>query len=230
ILTIFIPIFVSAVYGGTATNAGFILIPMMLGSVAGSAIGGIFQTKTSYRNLMLISVASFGLGMFLLSTLTPDTARYLLTIYMITAGFGVGFSFSLLPTASNHNLEARYRGTANSTNSFLRSFGMTLGITIFGVIQGQTLSSKLKTTFAGMNAPGGSGFSMDDPQALFKSDVRAQIPPDILKKIVGAMSDSITHMFLLALIPIGIAAITVILMGNARVQVAKKPESESAPS
>ncbi|PMD10044.1 MFS transporter, partial [Priestia megaterium] len=40
ILTVFIPIFVQAVYGGSATNAGLILTPMMLGSVAGSAIGG----------------------------------------------------------------------------------------------------------------------------------------------------------------------------------------------
>lgn len=45
ILTVFIPIFVQAVYGGSATNAGLILTPMMLGSVAGSAIGGIFLTK-----------------------------------------------------------------------------------------------------------------------------------------------------------------------------------------
>ena len=33
ILTVYIPIFVQAVYGGSATNAGLILTPMMLGSV-----------------------------------------------------------------------------------------------------------------------------------------------------------------------------------------------------
>ena len=127
ILTVFIPIFVQAVYGGSAKNAGLILTPMMLGSVAGSSVGGIFLTKTSYRNLMFISIVSYILGMYFLGTMTVDTARFLLTIYMILVGFGVGFSFSLLPTASIHNLEPQYRGTANSTNSFLRSFGMTLG-------------------------------------------------------------------------------------------------------
>lgn len=111
ILTVYIPIYVQAVYGGSATNAGLILMPMMLGSVAGSAFGGIFLTKISYRNLMVISVISYFAGMFLLSTLTPDTARILLTLYMILVGFGMGFSFSLLPTASQHNLDARYRGT-----------------------------------------------------------------------------------------------------------------------
>ena len=61
ILTVYIPIFVQAVYGGSATNAGLILTPLMLGSVVGSAIGGIFQTKTSYRNLMLISIIASSL-------------------------------------------------------------------------------------------------------------------------------------------------------------------------
>lgn len=226
ILTIFIPIFVSAVYGGSATSSGYILIPMMLGSVAGSAIGGIFQTKTTYRRLMAISVATFALGMLLLSTLTPNTARILLTLYMTLAGFGVGFSFSLLPTASNHNLEQRYRGTANSTNSFLRSFGMTLGITLFGVIQGQALSARLATAFAGMEGGGAMEFGRSDMQTLFAEGARNQIPPAILERIVQAMSDSITQMFLLALIPIGIAALAVLFMGNARVEVPAKPASD----
>lgn len=205
ILTVFIPIFVQGVYGGTAKNAGLILTPMMLGSVAGSSVGGIFLTKTSYRNLMLISIVSYVVGMFFLGTMTVDTARWLLTLYMILVGFGVGFSFSLLPTASIHNLEPQYRGTANSTNSFLRSFGMTLGVTIFGTIQGNVFQDKLKTAFVGMQGAG--NFKMGDPREIFQASERAKIPDFILSKIVHAMSDSITHAFMLALIPIALAAV-----------------------
>ena len=228
ILTVFIPIFVQAVYGGSATNAGFILMPMMLGSVLGSAGGGIFQTKTSFRNLMIVSVISYFAGMYLLSTLTPDTTRTLLTMYMILVGFGMGFSFSLLPTASIHNLEQKYRGTANSTNSFLRSFGMTLGITVFGVIQNNVFTDKIKDAFKGFkstdgtNEDGGSSFNLEDPQQLFQCGEREKIPDVILDKIVNAMSDSITTMFLLALIPIAIAVVIVLMMGNTRVVAAKK--------
>ncbi|MFJ7728188.1 MDR family MFS transporter [Neobacillus sp. NPDC097160] len=225
ILTVFIPIFVQGVYGGTAKNAGLILTPMMLGSVAGSSVGGIFLTKTSYRNLMLISIVSYVVGMFFLGTMTVDTARWLLTLYMILVGFGVGFSFSLLPTASIHNLEPQYRGTANSTNSFLRSFGMTLGVTIFGTIQGNVFQDKLKAAFAGMQ--GGGNFKMGDPREIFQASERAKIPDFILSKIVHAMSDSITHAFLLALIPIALAAVTIFFMGNARVVVTKKESSKN---
>ncbi|TCP21349.1 EmrB/QacA subfamily drug resistance transporter [Scopulibacillus darangshiensis] len=220
ILTVFIPIFVQAVYGGSATNAGLILTPMMLGSVAGSAIGGIFQTKTSYRNLMIISVIAYFIGMYLLGNMTPDTAHLLLTVFMVIVGFGMGFSFSLLPTASIHNLDPRYRGSANSTNSFLRSFGMTLGVSVFGSIQNNIFNNNLKDAFKGMQGSGTA--NMGNPQEIFQSGQRSKIPDFILDKIVHAMSASITHTFMLALIPIVLAAVTIIFMGNARVETSQK--------
>ncbi|MGE7920097.1 MDR family MFS transporter [Viridibacillus sp. NPDC093762] len=218
ILTVYIPIYVQAVYGASATNAGLILMPMMLGSVAGSAFGGIFLTKISYRNLMIISVISYFAGMFLLSTLTPDTARILLTMYMILVGFGMGFSFSLLPTASQHNLDARYRGTANSTNSFLRTLGMTMGITIFGTIQNNVFTNKLAEGFKSLGESANSAmFNIGDIRQIFEPSVREKIPAEILDVIVNAMSNSVTHVFLLALIPIVIAVVFVFMMGNSRV-------------
>ncbi|CEG29733.1 MDR family MFS transporter [Bacillus sp. B-jedd] len=221
ILAVFIPIFVQAVYGGTATNAGFILTPMMLGSVAGSMIGGIFQTKTSFRNLMVISVIAYAAGMFLLGTMTPDTSRLLLTTYMVIVGFGTGFSFSLLPAASINNLAFQYRGSANSTNSFLRSFGMTLGVTIFGTIQNHVFTDKLEKGFSGFPGAGNAMMNMRDPQEIFSAAGRAKIPGNILDIIVNAMSDSITITFTLALLPIAIAAVTIFFMGNARVELQK---------
>lgn len=220
IIAVFIPIFVQAVYGSSATSAGFILTPMMLGSVLGSMIGGVFQTKVSFRNLMVLSVLSFFIGMLLLGNMSPDTARYMLTVFMLVAGFGVGFNFSLLPSASMNDLEPRYRGSANSTNSFLRSFGMTLGITIFGTIQNNVFTNKLADAFRGM---GGTGpMQLGDPQQIFQPETRSQIPDEILNPVIQAMSESITFIFMLTLIPIAIAAVTVLFMGNAKVKTSKE--------
>lgn len=217
ILTVFIPIFVQAVYGGTAKNAGLILIPMMLGSVAGSSVAGISQTKTSYRNIMFVSIIAYFFGMLLLSMMTPETSRLWLTVYMALTGFGVGFSFSLLPSASMHNLEPRFRGTANSTNSFFRSLGMTIGVTIFGTIQSNKLINELHNTFGANTA----SFS-PDPHALFEAGTRAQIPPNVLQKIVDAMASSITYAFSIALVPIALAAFAIFFMGNEKLEVQQK--------
>ncbi|WP_071461438.1 MDR family MFS transporter [Bacillus massilinigeriensis] len=226
ILAVFIPIFVQAVYGGTAKNAGLILMPMMLGSVAGSGIGGGFQTKTSFRNLMIVSIVSYFAGMYMLSSMTPETTRLSLTLYMILVGFGVGFSFSLLPTASIHNLDPRYRGSANSTNSFLRSLGMTLGVTIFGTIQNKFFTSELKDAFSGVQGGGAPNMNLGDPQQLFESGQRAQMPDFVLDKIVLAMSDSITFIFMLSLIPIALAAVTILFMGKEGVTVNQESKTD----
>lgn len=148
--TVYIPIFVQGVYGGTATNSGLILLPMMLGSVVTAQLGGFLTSKMSYHNIMFLSGIIMIGGFALLSTITPDTSRLVLTLYMIVVGLGVGFSFSVLSMAAIHNFGMLQRGSATSTSNFIRSLGMTLGITIFGTIQRSDLASQLKETFNGM--------------------------------------------------------------------------------
>lgn len=218
-LTIFIPIFVQAVYGGSATNAGIILMPMLLGSVVGSAFAGFAQSKMTYRKIMVISVVVYSIGMIFMSTITPDTSRLLLTIYMILVGLGVGFSFSLLPSASVHKMDYRHRGSANSTNSFFRSLGLALGITIFGSLQTKLLTNEIKTNLGASGDQAAS--TIDNLQTVFQPEQRAQIPSNILEVIVNAMSNSISATFLWSLIPIAIAVVAVYFMGNEKLEVSK---------
>lgn len=150
ILMTYLPIYIQSVYGASAMGAGLVLMPLLLGVVGGSASDGIFLTKTSYRNLMILSVITYFVGMLLLSTLGPESSRTLLTVYMVMVGYGMGFSFLLFPTASLHKLAPQYRGTANSTNQFMRTLGMTIGVTIFGSIQSKLLTSNLTEGFKGV--------------------------------------------------------------------------------
>jgi len=222
-LTIFIPIFVQAVYGGSATNAGIILMPMLLGSVVGSALGGILQTKISYRKIMVISVVAYSIGMILMGTITPDTARVILSLYMVLVGFGVGFSFSLLPAASMHKMDYRHRGSANSTNSFFRSLGLALGITIFGAIQTKLFTNKIASDFS--KIPGSDSSSIEsfgNIQNVFLPETRKAIPPEILDVITNAMSNSISTTFLWALIPVAISVLAVFYMGPEKLEIQKK--------
>jgi len=59
-----------------------------------------------------------------------------------------------------------------------------------------------------------SPFRRGDTRSLFTDAERAKIPPQILDKIVHAMFSSITHIFLLALIPLTFAMVAVLLMGR----------------
>ncbi|CAM3485681.1 MULTISPECIES: MDR family MFS transporter [Paenibacillus] len=217
VATIYIPIFVSGVYGGSATNSGLILMPMMLGSVVGSQLGGMLTTRAAFRNIMILSAVCFIAGIFCLSTIGPDTPRYLLTVYMVLTGFGVGFSFSVLSMASIHNFDARQRGAATSTNSFLRSFGMTVGITIFGIIQRNGLNNRLADL--GGNAPAGADLSAD---AILSPEVMNQMPPQVREQIIGSLADSVARTFMWALVPAVLALVFVLMMGKERVIVPGK--------
>ncbi|WP_422659512.1 MDR family MFS transporter [Paenibacillus sp. EC2-1] len=225
VATVYIPIFVSGVYGGTATNSGLILMPMMIGSVFGSQIGGILTTRTTFRNIMIFSSLCFVAGIFCLSTLSPETSRMMLTLFMVLTGFGVGFSFSVLSMASIHNFDARQRGAATSTNSFLRSLGMTVGITIFGIIQRNVFTDKLVTGMAGGNAPEGVAVN---PDTVMSSGALEQMPPAVREHAISSLADSIAQAFTWALVPAVLAFVFVLMMGNERVVVKPKAPKQAA--
>ncbi|MDF2557483.1 MAG: major facilitator transporter [Bacillales bacterium] len=226
-LTVFVPIIISAKFGGSSIDSSLVLTPMMLGSVAGSASAGFSQTKFKFRNIILVSLTAFLAGMFFMSTVTPETSRTLITFYMILCGYGIGFNFSLLPTTSMHHIDARHRGSANSTNQFFRTLGMTIGISIFGSIQSNILSEKLSDAFKGMGNGAGLPTTMKDPSQMFKPEVRKMIPTEILNKIIHAIFESITPIFTICIFIIAIAFIAAFFMGNERIVMMKKEESKS---
>lgn len=105
---------------------------------------------------------------------------------------------------------------------------MTLGVTIFGTIQTNVFSSKLTDSFSGMKGSAGAAAqNMGDPQEIFQAGTRSHIPSAVLNRIIEAMSASITYVFMLALIPIVIAAVTVLFMGKERVKTTQEMEKKT---
>lgn len=215
VATVYIPIYVQGVMGGSATNSGLILLPMMLGTVAASQIGGFLTTKMSYRRIMILFGLIFILGIFLLSTLHPDTSRIAVTFYMVIAGLGTGASFSVLGMAAIHHFDARQRGSANATLAFVRALGMTIGITIFGILQRNGFTAGLADAFAGVGQTLPGSLS-SDPRELLSPAARAAIPAPVLKEITNLLSTSIAGTFLWALVPAVLSLLFALWMSSER--------------
>jgi predicted MFS family arabinose efflux permease len=226
--SVYIPIFIQGVLGGSATNSGLVLLPMMVASVITASTGGFLMAKTSYRSLMVPTLALLVLGTGLVATLAPDASRLLVTLYMILIGLGVGASFSVLSTAAIHGLTPQQRGSASATLNFIRSLGMTIGITAFGIIQSHYLSSKLTEVFTGTAgaAPGGA-LDFKDPHALLSPETRAQIPPEILSKITDGLSFSITSTFAWAALPALLALLAACFMGRQKMDASAEGQMPS---
>ncbi|MFC5703359.1 MDR family MFS transporter [Cohnella faecalis] len=213
--SVYIPIFVQGVLGGTATNSGLILLPMMLGTVVTATMGGMLISKFSYRSIMIPPLFVLAAGFALLTTLTPDSSRLVITVYMIMIGLGIGASFSVLSNSVIHSFPLNQRGAANSTLGFLRSFGMMLGITVFGILQNHSMSRKLTEAFAGSDqASLARDLNLSDPHSLMNPATRAQIPPEALSRITNGLSSSILDAFAWSLVPALLALAVAFLMGK----------------
>lgn len=215
--SVYIPIFIQGVLGGKPTNSGLVLLPMMLGSVVTATMGGFLMTKLKYRTIMIPTLALLIVGLGLLTTLNESTTLWTLRFFMILVGLGIGASFSVLSNAAIHSVKPQERGSASSTLNFLRSLGMTLGITVFGIIQSHMFTKKLAES---MSAAGGAAgeipkeLDLKDPHALLSPETRKLIPPQILENISSAMSSSIVQTFVWAVIPAALALLAAFFMGR----------------
>lgn len=212
VAVMFIPIFIQGVQGGSATNSGIILLPMSLASVVASVIGGMAVAKLSFKNVMTASSLILILGIILLSTISMDTTHLTITLFMILTGFGTGFSFSVLNIAAIQPFDFSRRGSAGSTINFVRELGMTVGLTVYGIIQSHVMTNKLANVFGQMGeaAKGLSG----DPRAMLTPETRAHIPAPILDKLVGGLSSSIAETFTWLIIPAVLTIFFVLMMGK----------------
>lgn len=228
----YIPLFIQGVYQGSASSAGQVLTPMMLGVVVSSVFGGRFISKLPYRNILLVSCALLLIATSLLSTLsyyspawvqsllgifggtTPQlTPRPLVIVYMILMGLGIGASFPVVSMSSLHNVGFEFRGTVTSMVAFFRSIGSAIGVTILGSVQTGALTSRLTELLPGSN------MAQIDPRALLQPDVRAKIPPQVLEKLTVGLADSIAVVFQCTLIMAVAALICILLMGKARMEI-----------
>jgi MFS family permease len=219
IASVYIPIFIQGVLGGTATNSGLVLLPMMLGIVVSATVGGSIMSKFSYRAIMIPPVFVLLAGCALLTTLNEDSSRFLITVYMVMVGLGVGASFSVLSNAAVHSFPMNQQGAANATLTFLRSFGMTLGITVIGIVQNHALTRKLEGAFARGGEQGAmpQDLNLSDPHSLMDPLTRARIPTQALHTITHGLSSSIVTAFAWSLIPAALAVIAAFLMSKERI-------------
>lgn len=227
--SVYIPIFIQGVLGGSATNSGLVLLPMMVGTVVTATAGGFLISKFTYRAILISTLVLLVAGMALLMTLTPESTRLTITLYMILVGLGIGASFSVLSNAAIHSVPANRRGAASSTLNFLRSLGMTIGITVFGIIQSHSLTKHLSEAFTGSGAAAlPQGFDVKDPHALLDPATRTQIPSGVLAQISDGLSSSIATTFAWGLIPAVLALAAAFAMSREKFVIEPHTEAYTA--
>lgn len=226
--SVYLPIFIQGVLGGTATNSGLMLLPMMVGTVITATIGGFVMSKLSYRVILVSTLALLVVGLGLLTTISADSSRLVVTLYMIIVGLGIGASFSVLTNAAIHGIAPAHRGAATATLNFLRSFGMMMGITVFGILQSQFMTNRLTALFEGGANAMPPGIDPKDPYVLMEPAMRSAIPENVLERLLSGVSSSITEIFMWGLIPALLAVGAACFMGREKHDPAAESEAYAA--
>jgi EmrB/QacA subfamily drug resistance transporter len=148
----FVPLFVQAIMGGSATEAGTTLTPLFLGWVLSSIAGARLSVRTGYRRVTASGVALIVVGFLMLVFMDIDGGRSMLLGAALVLGSGMGLSMLALLLAIQHGVERARLGLATSLNQFSRSIGAAVGVAIMGALLARSMS--------GLNLPEGAhGFA-----------------------------------------------------------------------
>lgn len=221
---IFIPLFFQGVLGATATTSGNFLTPMMLGMVAGSLISGQLLSRAGghYKLQGAIGIGIMGLGLFLLSRMTPETTYSSAVLNIIATGFGLGITMPLYTIAVQNAVPYNVLGVATSSTAFFRSIGGSVGLAVFGSVMNNRfaleLTNKLPDFVKAMIPAGQLDALAKNPQALMSPEAQAQLQgilsqagqgseffPQVLQALREALGSALSQVFLFALFAVVIA-------------------------
>jgi len=228
----FIPLFVQGTLGGTATEAGALLTPFLLGWVTMSVVGGRMIFRIGYRATILtglfVLVASFGV----LATFGAGTSRAWLIGDILAMGIGMGLvMFALLITVQN-SVSRGQLGIATSLNQFSRSIGQTVGVAIMGTVMTLSLASHVGEIQKASGMPETDvARVVHNPSALIDPIARAAQKPELIKAMSGALAGALHTVFLTGVGFAVLALISGFFLPAARIEVETEAarEAETIP-
>ncbi|MFF0631237.1 MDR family MFS transporter [Nocardia sp. NPDC004151] len=127
-----LPQYLQADRGASPMLGGLQMIPMVLGMMIGSVLSGQLISRTGhYRIYTLLGAAMITLGLFLLHYLKADTAFWIVVLFMLCVGFGLGNLMQPLIVALQNALPPKDMGVSTASATFFRQIGGTLGAAVF---------------------------------------------------------------------------------------------------
>jgi Arabinose efflux permease len=139
---IYVPLFAQEILGMSATNAGLIMIPMLISLTISSNIAGQIISRTGkYKKLAVAEFVITGIGIILLATLNVNSSPYALLAYSAILGLGSGMMYTVFTISVQNSFTLREIGIVTASMQFFRNVGSTVAIPIFGYIVNATLTS-----------------------------------------------------------------------------------------
>jgi EmrB/QacA subfamily drug resistance transporter len=139
----FVPLFMQAVVGASATAAGSVLTPFILGWIALSVTSARLVLRVGYRVLVIVGMLCLTAAFTLFTrwgvALTQATAMR----DVFLAGVGMGMTMVPMLIAVQSAVPRDDLGAATSVTQFFRTVGGAIGLSLMGTVMAQRLHAGL---------------------------------------------------------------------------------------
>ncbi|NQX34631.1 MDR family MFS transporter [Herbiconiux sp. VKM Ac-2851] len=159
-----IPNYLQIATGATPTEAGLLMIPMVLGLMISSIVSGQLISRTGrYRIFPILGTGLLSAAFFYLTFVSADKPVWFVLIGMLVVGLGLGQLMQTLTIAAQNSAGPRDIGVATSSSTFFRSIGGTLGTAVVFSVLFSRLGSTLAASFTDPAIIAGTQAAAADP-------------------------------------------------------------------
>ncbi|MFD4603774.1 MDR family MFS transporter [Streptomyces sp. NPDC058464] len=186
----YMPTYLQMVYGVSATESGWLLLPMIVGLMGASIpVGQVMSRTGRYKIYPIIGSTVVAVTALLLSTIDVNTPLAQLCAYLFLLGAGIGLMLQVLVLAVQNAFPSSDVGTATSANNFFREIGATMGTAAVGAVFTSRLSDQLA-----------SRLSQSDLKVVGSTDSLTptlvhSLPAKIQDAVIGAYQHALTPVF-----------------------------------
>jgi MFS family permease len=206
---IYLPIYLQAVKGMSATESGLAMLPLVLGIFSTSISGGQIMSRTGrYKWMPIAGAILVGGALFAFSRLSVDTPYLQIAVIMFFFGAGLGLTMQVVVTAVQNSVDRRHMGVATASVAFFRSMGGAIGVALFGAILNTRLSHHLQEVIpaAAQGQLGAASASVNDVTAI------QALPEPVKTWVLTAFTQAMDDVFLVAVPFMGIALLVALTM------------------
>ena len=213
----YLPTYLQMVHELSPTEAGLMMLPMVIGMlVTGMGVGFVISKTGRYKHYPIIGMGITAVALYLFSQLEVATTLTRLGVYMFLFGFGLGLTMQVLVLIVQNSFPLSIVGTATSTNNFFRQIGSAIGASLSGslFIHGmrQNLEERLPDALAQLGPEGpvyGEKFADGGTNSL-TPELVTQLPAPLRDVILSSYNDGLTPVFLL-MVPLAILSLMLLL-------------------
>ena len=239
---VFMPTYLQGVIGFSPTRSGTSLIPLSLAMMTGVGASGALTKRFGYKLWMLLGFGMAVVGYLLLWQLAgmgTDAPIWLALLYLVLLGAGIGFTLQTFIIAVQNAVDKRHVGVATSSFTLFRSIGVTVGVTILGLVLNARFVASIRETMdptwlARFESDPRVGGLANLPNLLSSDDALtgiAQAPGGAaaLDAIRTSFAEAIAVVFVLAAGIAAVAFLLTLLVPNVRMKTAEEYHASGAP-